>query len=152
MKSVIQIVEQAELLVDNKLISSIDKGLVVYFCVEKGDTLDDLNYFAKKIATMRIFADENDKTNLSIKDINGEILLISQFTLAGDYSKNRPDFTNAEKFDIAKEMYIKMQEKLINEYNIPVKMGVFGAKMLVKQTGLGPFTVFLENKNIKKSD
>jgi len=146
MKSVIQIVENAELLVNNKLISSINKGYVIYFCVEKGDTLDDLNYFAKKISSLRIFADENDKTNLSIKDVNGEILLISQFTLAGDYSKNRPDFTNAEKFEIAKAMYQKMQEKLINEYNIPVKMGVFGAKMIVKQTGLGPFTVYLNNK------
>lgn len=146
MKSVIQIVENAELLVDNKLISSINKGLVVYFCVEKGDNLDNLNYFARKIASMRIFADENDKTNLSIKDIKGEILLISQFTLAGNYTKNRPDFTNAEKFEIAKDMYEKMQEKLIKEYDIPVKTGVFGAKMVVKQTGLGPFTVYLENK------
>jgi len=146
MKTVIQIVENASLFVENELISSINKGLVVYFCVEKGDTVDDLNYFARKISSMRIFADENDKTNLSIKDINGEILLISQFTLAGNYTKNRPDFTNAEKFDVAKDMYIKMQQKLINEYNIPVKMGVFGAKMIVKQTGPGPFTVFLENK------
>ena len=146
MKSVIQIVENAELFVDNKLISSINKGFVVYFCVEKGDTEDDLNYFARKIATMRIFADCNEKTNLSIKDINGEILLISQFTLAGDYTKNRPDFTNAEKFEIAKDMYEKMQEKLIKEYNLPVKLGVFGAKMVVKQTCLGPFTVYLDNK------
>lgn len=146
MKAVIQIVENAELLVDDKLISKIEKGFVVYFCVEKGDTIDNLNYFARKISSMRIFADKSDKTNLSIKDINGEILLISQFTLAGNYSKNRPDFSNAENFERAKQMYEKMQEKLINEYNIPVKMGVFGAKMIVKQTGLGPFTVFLDSK------
>lgn len=146
MKAVIQIVENAKLFVESNLISKINKGYVVYFCVEKGDTLENLNYFAKKISTMRIFADSNNKTNLSIKDVNGEILLISQFTLAGNYTKNRPDFINAETREKAEEMYLSMHKKLTEEYFIPTKLGVFGAKMIVEQTGLGPFTVYLDSK------
>ena len=144
MKAVLQIVDNAELSVDSKIISEIGRGLVVYFCVEKGDSENLLPYFAKKIATSRIFPDENDKTNLSIKDINGEVLLISQFTLAGDFKKSRPGFTNAEQFDIAKDKYMQLHNILTTEYNLPVKLGAFGEHMIVKQTGNGPFTVYLE--------
>ena len=82
---VIQVVRDATLTVDEKLISKIGKGLVVFFCAEKDDDENNLDFFAKKIATLRIFSDTQGKTNLSIKDIDGEILLVSQFTLAGDY-------------------------------------------------------------------
>ena len=145
MKLVIQIVSEAELLVDKKIISKIDKGLVAYFCVEKDDKEDDLYYFAKRISELRIFPDDKGKANLSIKDICGEILLISQFTLAGDfYHKLRPDFSRAESYEKAKEMYMKLYKILTKEFELKVKLGVFGADMVVKQTGIGPFTAYIE--------
>lgn len=148
MKMVMQIVDDASLSVEGEVVSMINKGLVVYFCAEKGDVESDLHFFAKKIATLRIFKDDNDKTNLSIKDIGGEVLLVSQFTLAGDYYHgNRPSFTNAEEQNKAKNMYEQLAELLKKDYNIEVKMGVFGAHMIIKQTCNGPFTVFLEGKN-----
>ena len=144
---VLQIVSDAELSVDEKKISSIGRGLVAYLCIEKNDKEETLDFFAKKINTLRIFPDENGKTNLSLADINGEVLLVSQFTLAGNFYKgNRPDFTNAESFERAKKMYLKMNDILSETYNINVKLGVFGADMVVKQTGIGPFTAFLEKQ------
>ena len=93
MKAVVQIVQKAKLMVADKLISKIDNGFVVFFGVEKGDDESKLDYFVKKISKMRVFKDENDKTNLSIHDVNGEVLLVSQFTLAADYEHgNRPSF------------------------------------------------------------
>lgn len=145
MKAVIQIVGQATLSVDNKLISQIKRGMVVYFCVEKGDNEEKLPFFAKKLANLRIFPDENGKTNLSVNDISGEILLVSQFTLAGDCEHgNRPSFINAELPEKANEMYLKLAKILENEYKLPVKLGVFGADMTIMQENKGPFTIILE--------
>jgi D-tyrosyl-tRNA(Tyr) deacylase len=145
MKLVLQIVSDAELSVDKKTISKIDTGLVTYFCVEKDDKEEDLYYFAKRISELRIFPDDKGKANLSIKDVDGEILLISQFTLAGDFHhKLRPDFSKAEVYEKAKEMYMKLYEILTKEYKLKVKIGVFGADMIVKQTGVGPFTAYIE--------
>lgn len=145
MKLVLQVVSNAQLLVGGKLISKINKGLVAYFCVEKDDIEEDLSYFASRICKLRIFPDEQGKTNLSIKDFGGEVLLISQFTLAGDFHhKLRPDFSKAECYDKAKLMYEKLAKILAEEYNLTVKLGVFGADMVVKQTGIGPFTAYLE--------
>jgi len=145
MKMVIQVVDDATLSVDQKIISQIGKGLVVYFCVEKGDEEAKLDFFAKKIASLRLFDDDNGKTNLSVKDVGGEILLISQFTLAGDFNHgNRPSFSNAEEPQKAKLLYEKLADIIKKLYNIEVKMGVFGAHMVVKQTGAGPFTAYLE--------
>lgn len=144
MKAVIQVVGQAELSVENKLISKIGKGLVVFFCVEKGDAEEKLQYFVKKIANLRIFPDENGKTNLSIQDINGEILFVSQFTLAGDCEKgNRPSFVNAEEPERAKMLYLKCA-KMLEEVGMPVKLGVFGADMRITQENNGPFTIILQ--------
>ncbi len=145
MKMVIQVVNNATLSVDEKIISQIQKGLVIYFCVEKGDEETKLDFFAKKIASLRLFDDENGKTNLSVRDVGGEILLISQFTLAGDYNHgNRPSFSNAEEPQKAKLLYEKLADIIKKLYNIEVKMGVFGAHMIVEQTGVGPFTAYLE--------
>ena len=147
MKAVIQVVGQAELSVEEKLISKIGHGLVVFFCVEKGDLEENLPYFAKKIANLRIFADENDKTNLSIKDVGGEILLVSQFTLAGDCSGgNRPYFASAEEPIRANELYLKLASLIEKEHGINVKLGAFGEHMIINQTNLGPFTILLEKK------
>ena len=144
MKAVIQIVNSAELYVDDNLISKINRGFVVYFCVEKGDSEEQLNFYAKKLGNMRIFPDENGKTNLSIKDINGEILLVSQFTLAGDCKHgNRPSFINAELPEKANSFYLKLADLLKKDFNCTVKLGVFGADMRIKQDNQGPFTLIL---------
>ena len=145
MKMVIQVVDDATLLVNNRVISKIGKGLVVYFCVEKNDNEEKLNYFAKKISNLRIFPDENGKTNLSVKDINGEVLLVSQFTLAGEFHHgNRPSFSEAQDPVVAELMYKKLANIINTTYSIPVKLGVFGEDMIVSQTGHGPFTAFIE--------
>lgn len=145
MKAVIQVVKDAELSVNNEIVSKIEKGLVVFFCVEKDDLEEKIEFFAKKIANLRIFSDENGKTNLSVKDVKGEILLVSQFTLAGDcLHGNRPSFSNAENPERANEMYLRLAEILKREYLLPIKLGVFGAEMIVRQTNDGPFTVLLE--------
>ena len=148
MKAVIQVVESATLKVSDKLISSIKCGLVVYFCVEKEDDEEKLNYFAKKIAQMRIFVDENGKMNRSVKDVGGEILLVSQFTLAGNCEHgNRPSFTLAELPERANALYLKLGKRINEAYQIPVKFGVFGADMTISQKNRGPVTIILtDNK------
>ena len=145
MKMVIQVVEDATLTVDEKIISQIGKGLVVFFCAEKGDKEQDLDFFAKKIASLRIFSDANGKTNLSIKDVGGEILLVSQFTLAGEYYHgNRPSFSNAEDFELANAKYKQLSDILTRQYDLEVKLGAFGEHMIIRQTNSGPFTAYLE--------
>ena len=145
MKAVIQVVKDATLKVDNKLISKIGHGLVVFFCVEKEDNDEKIDFFAKKIANLRIFSDENGKTNLSVKDVGGEVLLVSQFTLAGDcIHGNRPSFSNAENPERANEMYLRLAKILKDDYAVPTKLGVFGADMQINQTNDGPFTVLIE--------
>jgi len=145
MKAVIQVVKDAVLTVEEKEISRIGQGLVVFFCVEKGDLEENLQFFSKKIANLRIFSDENGKSNLSVQDVGGEILLVSQFTLAGDCSHgNRPSFINAEAPERANELYEKLVEMIKAEYGLSVKKGVFGEEMIIKQTNDGPFTVLLE--------
>lgn len=116
-----------------------------FFGAEKGDDEQNLHFFAKKIASLRIFKDSEDKTNLSIKDVGGEVLLVSQFTLAGEfYHGNWPSFSNAEDFELAKERYEKLANILNEQYNLTVKLGVFGEHMVIKQTNAGPFTAYLE--------
>lgn len=144
MKAVVQVVGQTSLSVDGIVVSKIEKGLVVFFCVEKDDAEEKLDFFAKKIANMRVFPDQNGKTNLSLKDVGGEILLVSQFTLAGDCEHgNRPSFIGAELPERANELYLKLA-KMLGNYQIPVKLGIFGADMTINQTNLGPFTLILQ--------
>ena len=144
MKAVVQRVLKANLKVDGKLISEIGFGYVVFLGVKKGDTKENADYFIKKLPTLRICEDENGKTNLSILDTKGEILLVSQFTLYGDTSHgNRPSFIEAELPDKANELY----EYVVNgirAQGISVKKGVFGADMKIEQVNDGPFTVILE--------
>ncbi len=144
MKAVIQRVLSASLRVDGNLISSIGKGYVIFFGVGKGDTKAEADYFIKKIPPLRICEDENGKINKSILDVQGEILLVSQFTLfANTAHGNRPDFLQAEAPDKANEMYLYVAEGL-KKAGIPVKLGVFGADMKIEQINDGPFTVVLE--------
>lgn len=144
MKAIVQRVLSANLKVDGELISEIGKGYVVFLGVKKGDTKEDADYFIKKIPPLRICEDENGKINKSVIDTQGEILLVSQFTLYADSSHgNRPSFIEAEVPDKANELYLYVAEGL-KKQGVPVKLGVFGADMKIEQINDGPFTVILE--------
>ena len=144
MKAVIQRVLSANLKVDGKLISEIKNGYVIFLGVQKGDTKEQADFFVKKIPPLRICEDENGKINKSIIDTNGEILLVSQFTLFADTSHgNRPSFLEAESPDRANELYEYVCDG-IAKTGIPVKRGVFGADMKIEQINDGPFTVIIE--------
>ena len=144
MKAVVQRVKKTTLSVDGKLISEIPFGLTVFLGVKVGDTEKEGAYIAKKIAGLRIFEDENGKMNLSVKDVGGEVLLVSQFTLYGDASHgNRPSFTLAERPEKAEPLY-EFTVKELSNYGIPVKKGVFGADMKIEQFNDGPVTILLE--------
>lgn len=135
---------QTSLSVNGKLISKIPFGLAVYLGVKCGDTKAEAEKLAKKISALRIFEDENGKMNLSVQDVGGEILLISQFTLYGDCSHgNRPSFTLAEKPELAEPLYGYTAE-LLRGFGITVKCGVFGADMKIEQINDGPVTIIYE--------
>ncbi len=145
MIGLLQRVKKASVTIDNELYSEIGAGILVLFGVEKGDTKDKADKIADKISKLRIFEDEDEKMNKSIIDISGEILVVSQFTLAGNCSKGtRPSFDNAEAPDKANEMYEYFIEQLKSK-GIPVKTGVFGAMMDVGLINDGPVT-FILNK------
>ena len=144
MKAVVQRVKKTTLSVDGALISEIPFGLTVFLGVKVGDTEKEAAYIAKKIAGLRIFEDENGKMNLSIKDVGGEVLLVSQFTLYGDASHgNRPSFTLAERPEKAEPLY-EFTVKELSSYGVTVKKGVFGADMKIEQLNDGPVTILLE--------
>lgn len=141
-----QRVLSACLKVDGKIVSEIGKGYVIYFEVRKGDTEKEAEFLAKKIVNLRIFEDENGKINHSIKDVNGEILFVSQFTLYANASHgNRPDFLAAEEPVRAETLY-RYAARLL-EKEVPVRLGVFGADMKIDQLNDGPFTMILEKRN-----
>ena len=148
MKAVVQRALSASLKVDGKLISEIEKGLVIFLGVGQGDNEEDLNKICQKISKLRIFEDENGKMNLSIKEVGGQILLVSQFTLYGDCKHgNRPSFIMAEKPDRANQLYMEAKTLLENE-NIIVKTGVFGADMKIEVLNDGPVTIILDSKDL----
>lgn len=149
MRAVVQRVLRADLSVDGKLISNIDKGFVVFWGVGEGDQEIDVIKLVNKISKLRIFEDENGKMNLSLKDINGQILLVSQFTLYADCRHgNRPSFISAEKPERANELYIKAKE-LFEKENIFVQTGIFGADMKINVLNDGPVTIILDSKDLK---
>lgn len=144
MKAVVQRVKKTTLSVDGELISEIPFGLTVFLGVKVGDTEKQAAYLAKKIAGLRIFEDENGKMNLSVKDVGGEVLMVSQFTLYGDASHgNRPSFTLAERPEKAQPLYDFAVNEL-SSYGVTVKKGVFGADMQIEQHNDGPVTILLE--------
>ena len=146
MRAVVQRVSSSKVEVDNKIIGSINKGLNVLIGISKDDTIEDLNYIKDKILNLRIFEDENEKMNLSLIDIKGEILVISQFTLYGDCRKGRrPNFMNAEGGEKAKEAY-NIFIKLLKESDIKIETGEFGADMKVEIQNDGPVTIILDSK------
>ena len=144
MKAVIQRVRHTSLKVDGKLVSEIPFGLAVYLGVKCGDTVMQADAVAKKISKLRIFEDSNGKMNLSVADVGGEILLISQFTLYGDCSHgNRPSFIEAERPEAANSLYLYTAEHL-RSLGMTVKTGVFGADMKIEQFNDGPVTIIYE--------
>ena len=144
MKALVQRVRQASVTIEEKLYSQIGQGLLVLLGVEKGDTEKEAEWIAKKISALRIFEDDAGKMNLSVRDINGNLLVVSQFTLAGDTSRgNRPGFEHAALPDEAKKLYEFTVQKL-REQNIPTETGVFQADMQVMLINDGPVTFMLE--------
>ncbi len=144
MKVVLQRVKKASVTVDGKTISSINSGYLILLGVEKNDTKAQADWLADKISVLRCFNDENDKMNLSIKDVNGEILIVSQFTLCAAVKKGtRPSFDNAMPPAEANDMYEYFVKK-VKEHSIPVQTGIFGADMKVELLNDGPVTFIIE--------
>ncbi|MBQ8623961.1 MAG: D-tyrosyl-tRNA(Tyr) deacylase [Oscillospiraceae bacterium] len=145
MKAVVQRVTRASVSVDGEIVGKIGKGYLVLLGVGEGDDKPECDRLAAKLVKLRIFEDCNGKTNLSICDVGGEMLIVSQFTLYADCSHgNRPSFTNAAKPDVANELYEYFCKK-VSEAGINVQKGIFGADMKVDLLNDGPFTVILEN-------
>ncbi|WP_304340796.1 D-aminoacyl-tRNA deacylase [Metaclostridioides mangenotii] len=145
MRSVVQRVSSSSVTVDGDVIGKIDKGLMVLLGVTHDDTSKDVDYMIDKILNLRIFEDEDDKMNLSLKDIGGELLVVSQFTLYGDCRKGRrPSFTNAAKPDLADKLYEEFIAKA-KSHGLNVGTGQFGAHMMVDLTNDGPVTILLDS-------
>lgn len=148
MRVVVQRVSEASVKVDNELLGAIQKGYMLLLGVEKDDTEKDIEYIANKIIGLRVFTDENDKMNLSLQDVNGEILAISQFTLLGDARHGRrPSFINAELPEKANALY-EYCCTLFENQGIKVQKGRFGADMKVMLINDGPVTILLDSKKV----
>ncbi len=148
MKVVIQRVTQASVTIDGKLKSSIDLGLLVLLGIEDADTLEDITWLSSKIINLRIFNDENSVMNLSLKDVKGALLLISQFTLQASTKKgNRPSYLKAAKAETAVPLNEKMILQLQFDLGKQIQTGVFGADMKVNLLNDGPVTIIIDTKN-----
>jgi D-tyrosyl-tRNA(Tyr) deacylase len=146
MKTVIQRISSASVTIDSKIVAEIQNGLLVLVGIEDADTQEDLEWLAAKIANLRIFGDENEVMNLSVKDIEGEIIVVSQFTLHASTKKgNRPSYIKASKPDIAIPIYEKFVKQLEVEIAKKVQTGVFGADMKVALINDGPVTIFIDS-------
>lgn len=144
MKALIQRVKRASVTIEGELFSAINSGILVFLGVEKGDEKENAEKLAQKIVNLRIFEDENEKMNLSLKDVNGEMLVVPQFTLCGDCKKGtRPSFDKAAHPDLAVDLY-EYFIKCIEDNNIPVKTGKFRAMMDVELINDGPVTFWVE--------
>lgn len=148
MKTVIQRVSHASVTVKNEVTGKIEKGLLVLLGIEDADTDEDIAWLSNKIVNLRIFDDENKIPNISVKDIGGDILLVSQFTLHANTKKgNRPSYIKASKPDFAIPMYEKMIQQLQNDLGKKVHTGIFGADMKVELLNDGPVTIVIDTKN-----
>ena len=146
MRAVVQRVSEARVSVENEVIDQIQQGLLVLLGVEVGDSEQDARYLGDKIAKLRIFADEQGRMNRSVKDVGGQVLLISQFTLLGDArGQNRPGLTQAEQPEPANALYQRCCAQ-VESHGVPVAQGVFGAHMAVSLVNDGPVTLLLDSK------
>ena len=146
MKLVVQRVKYASVTVDEKVVGKINQGFLVLLGIKSTDTKDDVDYLVRKLVNLRIFTDENDKMNLSLQSVNGELLIISQFTLYGECKKsgNRPSFSDAAKPDIAIPLYEYFIEECKKQIST-VQTGIFGADMKVNLLNDGPVTIILDS-------
>ena len=143
---VIQRVKNASVEIDNKVNGKINTGFLVLLGIASTDTKQDVDYLVKKVVNLRVFSDENDKMNLSLKDVNGELLVISQFTLYGNCREgNRPSFIEAARPDVAIPLYEYFVEECRKQISV-VETGVFGADMKVSLLNDGPVTIIIESK------
>ena len=147
MRVLIQRVKKASVTIEGEIFSEINQGLLILLGIEAEDAQEDINWLAGKIARLRIFSDENDTMNLSVQDINGDCLVVSQFTLHANTKKgNRPSFINAAKPEMAIPLYEKLVFQLENETNKKVQTGSFGAMMEVALINDGPVTIWIDSK------
>jgi D-aminoacyl-tRNA deacylase len=148
MRAVIQRVSEAFVAIDGKIHSQIEKGLLILFGVEENENTEDISWLAQKICNLRIFNDEAGVMNLSVKDVEGEILIVSQFTLFASTKKgNRPSYIRSAKTDVAIPIYESFIESISQEIGKTVKSGVFGADMKVTLINDGPVTILIDSKN-----
>lgn len=148
MRTVIQRVTNASVTVEAKVVSEIQKGLLVFVGIEEADTQEDLDWLVTKIAQLRIFNDENEVMNLSVQDIDGDVLVVSQFTLHAATKKgNRPSYIKAAKPDFAIPMYERFVKALESKLGKKVPTGIFGADMKVLLLNDGPVTIQIDSKN-----
>jgi len=148
MKLVIQRVNEASVSIDGQIAGSIQKGLMVLLGIETADTMEDVDWLSNKIVQMRIFDDAEAVMNLSVKEVGGNILLVSQFTLHASTKKgNRPSYIAAAKHDISVPLYEAMIKKLSADMGAPIQSGVFGADMKVALVNNGPVTIIVDSKN-----
>lgn len=148
MKTVIQRVSQASVTIDSKIVADIKSGLLVLVGIEDADTQEDTNWLCQKIANLRIFGDENDVMNLSVKDIDGEVIVVSQFTLQASTKKgNRPSYIKAAKPEIAIPIYENFVQQLETELGKKIQTGIFGADMKILLLNDGPVTIIIDSKN-----
>lgn len=147
MRLVIQRVSRASVTIENKVHNAIEQGLMILLGIENNDTQEDIDWLANKVVGMRIFGDNNGLMNLSVQDVDGEILLISQFTLHASTKKgNRPSFLNAAKPEVAIPLYEKFILTLSRKLQKPVKAGVFGADMKIDLVNDGPVTIIIDSQ------
>lgn len=148
MKTVIQRVSAAAVEINHKIIAEIQQGLLVLIGIEDADNQEDIDWLVTKIVNLRIFPDKNDVMNLSVKDIDGEIIVVSQFTLHASTKKgNRPSYIKASKPEIAIPIYKNFVQKLRFEFGKKIQTGVFGADMKVSLINDGPVTIVIDSKN-----
>ncbi|GEC77605.1 D-aminoacyl-tRNA deacylase [Flavobacterium aquatile] len=148
MKAVIQRVSSSSVTIDSKIVADIQHGLLILIGIEDADNQEDINWLTSKIANLRIFPDENEVMNLSVKDSNGDIIVVSQFTLHAATKKgNRPSYIKASKPEIAIPLYEKFISQMELEMGKKVQTGQFGADMKVALVNDGPVTIIIDTKN-----
>ena len=148
MKIVLQRVSKASVTVDSEIVADIQKGLLVLVGIEDADTEEDIDWLVGKIIKMRIFGDENDVMNCSVQDIDGDIIVVSQFTLHASTKKgNRPSYIKASKPEFAIPMYENFVKSLEKDFNKKIQTGIFGADMKVSLLNDGPVTILIDSKN-----
>lgn len=152
MRGVVQRVTEAKVMVEGNVVSEIGRGLLVLICVEKNDSERIMKWFAEKLISLRIFPDDEGRLNRSLRDIGGEILLVSNFTICGELKKGtRPSFHLAETPDRA-EKILNQMASMIGDMGIPVKTGIFGADMKIQLVNDGPVTLYLEKRETDAVD